>query len=96
MRLNTRIKECIYTVYMEVRPQNVILYCCVCICNMESSLGNRICVNMFVVFKKTGLRIYQYKIIINNNVKMLKGKISRSYVHQHKSISCEVLYVNSI
>jgi len=45
---------------------------------------------MFIVIKKTGLRIYQYKKI-NNNVKMLNAKISRSYVHTHTSINCEVL-----
>jgi hypothetical protein len=75
---------------MEVRPENLILYCCVGIHNVVSSLGNRICVTVFIVFKKTGLRIYQYKKI-TLNVKMLEGNISRSYVYPHKSINCEVL-----
>jgi hypothetical protein len=58
---------------MEVGLQYLILYCCVVIHNMESSLGNRICVTMFIAFKRTGLRIYQYKKV-TNNVKMLAGK----------------------
>jgi len=83
MRLNTRIKEYIYihthTVYVEGRPQNVNLYRCVGIHNMENSLGNRICVTILIVFKKTGLRIYQYKKI-NNNVKKVKS-IEVMYTH---------------
>jgi len=46
---------------------------------MENSLGNRICVTMLIVFKKTGLRIYQYKKI-NNNVKKVKS-IEVMYTH---------------
>ena len=66
-----------HTVYMELIPQNLTVYVVmwVHITWEEQPWKLNFC-NYVYGFKKTGSRIYQYKI--NNNVKMLNGKINRS------------------
>jgi hypothetical protein len=74
------MKEYIYRVYMDLRSQNITI-CMVMVVYIKWKNG----------YKKTGSRICQGKI--NNNVKMLKGKISRSVGNSSEDSLCKFIAV---
>lgn len=66
---------------MELRSQKLTVFIFMWLYLIwEEQPLNKICISMFIIFKKIGSGIYQYKV--NNNAKLLEVK----------SVKCEYLF----